>query len=271
MDRQSANRSLCSKENTFDTVKQFIGDLQREALSSKAVYHPYLEDLCAGLPQQKMADFRDFAFQYGIYSVRFASYVQSVIAALSQEHHRNILLENLREEQGSTHDVELPPDILATVVGQPHSKLFLRFQQALGVEQVESSEKMVREPGYIWAKAFAQLCSQNEYVGIGAIGFGTELIVSKIYRQILSGLRAHTSLTPVEHVFFDLHSECDDEHAEQILSICRDLATDPDKRELIAYGAKKALQLRIEFWDAMYERVKSHADIENRLSVKGSV
>ena len=94
----------------------------------------------------------------------------------------------------------------------------------------------------------------NECVGVGAIGIGTELIVSRIYNQILDGLKTYSNLTMTQRVFFDLHSQCDEKHAAQVLFIAKELAQDHTACEQIEYGAKMAIKLRIAFWDKMLER-----------------
>jgi len=75
----------------------------------------------------------DLAFQYGSYSTRFIDHVSAVIERLGNESHRQILLGNLDEAKGGTHDVELPADVLASVVGQLHTRLYHRSQEALGL------------------------------------------------------------------------------------------------------------------------------------------
>jgi len=109
----------------------------------------------------------------------------------------------------------------------------------------------------LWSKQFLQLCLMNEYVGVGAIGIGTELIVSSIYNQILEGLKNHSDLTMTQRVFFDLHSECDEEHAAQMILIAEDLALDHSACEQIEYGVNMAINMRVMYWDKMLERANN--------------
>ena len=228
-----------------------------EALDSTAVNHPYLRALRQGIyPNIDMA-FQDFAFQYGLYSARFTRYVSAVIENLSNAEHKQILLTNLAEEKGVVNDVELPPDVLASVTGQPHSILFRRFQESLGVDADYRQATPKCQTGLLWSKQFLQLCETNECVGVGAIGIGTELIVSSIYNQILKGLEAHTNLTMTEHVFFNLHSQCDEQHAVQIALIAEDLARNNTACDQIEYGVKMAINMRVIFWDKMHERAQN--------------
>ncbi len=228
-----------------------------EVLDSKAVNHPYLQAIRAGdFPNIDLA-FKDFAFQYGLYNTQFISYLSAVIEGLEEPKHKQILQANLAEEKGKLHDVKLASDVLASIENHSHTQLFLRFQEALGVDKEYRKTISECKVGLVWSQQFLQLCEVNQYVGVGAIGIGTELIVSKIYNQILEGLKAHSNLTVTQRVFFDLHSQCDDDHAAQLLSITEDLARDQSACEQIEHGANKAISMRIEFWDKMHERALS--------------
>lgn len=236
---------------------RFIDSLCAEAFDSAAVNHPYLRAIHTGdLPNIDLA-LKDFAFHYGLYSARFTHYVSAVTAKLSKAEHKQILLANLAEEQGDTEGVELPSDVLASIVGLPHSSLYRRFQQAMGVDAEYAKAAQRCQTSVLWSQKFLELCKMNEYVGVGAIGIGTELIVSRIYNKILEGLKAHSNLTMIERVFFDLHSQCDEEHAAQMLMITRDLAQDSTSRKKIEYGARLAIDLRVTFWDQMLQRAQS--------------
>jgi len=232
----------------------FVEHLGAQALKSPAVTHPYLQAIHRGDFPDVDGALRDFAHQYGVYSLRFTDYLSAVIANLRDPKHRAILEENLEEERGHLHDVELPADVVATIDGHPHAELFKLFQTAMGLDLAEEAEHDAGEPGVIWSRRFLELCQTNEYVGVGAIGIGTELIVASIYRQILAGLKAHTQLSITERVFFELHSECDDEHAAQLNLIAADLADNAEAAEQIAYGAQMALTLREQFWNMLLDQ-----------------
>jgi len=234
--------------------RTFIQRIQTEALDSLAVRHPYLQAISSGSFSDVELVVKDFACQYGMYSSHFIQYVSAVVKNISNDAHKSILIRNLEEELGNVHDVDLPEDVLATIIDQPHTQLFRRFQEALGIDGYYPDDLPPCEAGMNWAKQFLQLCEMNQYVGIGAIGIGTEFIVSEIYKQILQGIKKHTNLKAHEHVFFDLHTECDDEHAEQITQITEELLVDSEAGKQIEYGARQALVLRIAFWDAMLER-----------------
>lgn len=242
--------------NKNNKAAAFVRRLSNAALESTAVTHPYLQALQKGdFPNVDMA-WKDFAFQYGLYSSRFTCYLKALISNLENTSHRQILQTNLEEEKGHIADVELPPAVLASIEGRSHAQLFQRFQKALGVSSTYPGGQAVEHPGDLWGRLFLELCEANQYVGVGAIGIGTELIVSNIYKQILSGLENHSVLTIQQRVFFDLHSTCDDDHAAQMLLVASELATDEQACSKIEFGVKSALELRSAFWDNLLQRAQ---------------
>ena len=70
-----------------------------------------------------------------------------------------------------------------------------------------------------------------------------------------TAIQDHTDLPRRDYVFFELHSEVDDDHAELMMRIADDLVDEaPSNLEQIRRGMIKALDLRATFWDAMYAR-----------------
>jgi len=233
-----------------------LADIRQEVLESAAVNHPYLNAMSSGRFLNLDVALQDFAYQYGLYSARFTDYVTAVVENLTREDHQQTLMANLAEEHGHCVDADLPANVLTSVAGHSHVDLFRRFQSALGVDACYTPSARMPAVGEVWSQQFLALCRLSDHVGIGAIGIGTEMIVSRVYEQILLGIKHHSNLTLHERVFFDLHSQCDEEHAEQLLGIAADLAQDPHGREQIEYGARMAVALRVEFWDSMWERMQ---------------
>ena len=245
--------------------KTFVKQLGAEVQNSSAVYHPYLTALKnADLPNIHLA-LQDFAFQYGIYSASFVHYITSLLDQLTASEHKQILYSNLREEQGNEIDVVLPNNVLKSIEGKSHTILYRQFQQAIGVGDNYLASAEQNQTGTEWSTNFLKLCQVNQHVGIGAIGIGTELIVSPIYQQILEALSHHTELSQIDRIFFELHSTCDDHHAEQLLSVAEELASSQFALEQIAYGARTAVSLRSTFWDKMLERALQQSPISNNM------
>lgn len=229
----------------------FCRALADEALAHRAVTHDYLDAFANGrLPAMDWA-VRDFALQYYVYSAGFTSYLQAVINGLAEQRHRDTLTENLHEEQGA---------IGEGGDGTPHAVLFDRFRRAAGVTEAVERDFAPCTTVRVWRDLFLQKCQSTQPgVGIGAIGIATELLVSHVYRAILSGIRDHTDIAPEHYRFFELHLDCDDEHAAELLAVTEELCRDATVREAVRFGVFSSLNLRAAFWDVMHARAL-HAD-----------
>ena len=229
--------------------------LSTVALQHRAVNHPYLRALADGrLPNPRQA-IVDFAVQYQGYASWFPKYLNCVMSKLENPQHRDFFQENLDEESGHL-DPETIQELEALgiqeswVQGIPHPILFRRFQLALGID---ARTEPLCPAAILWRRKFRVMLERA--TACEAIGLGTESMVKYLYRPITTAIQRHTDLHRKEYVFFELHSEVDDEHAELMMKVADDLAQDdPRNLEQIMRGMKNALDLRAEFWDAMHHR-----------------
>jgi hypothetical protein len=88
---------------------------------------------------------------------------------------------------------------------------------------------------------------------VGALGLGTESIVSTMYQHFLPPLE-RLGVPPREGVFFPLHAMVDDRHQATLLEIAVHFAGTPEGRRDLEKGMHKALFLRSGFWDWMLRR-----------------
>ena len=239
-----------------------ISDLIEESLSHRAVNHPYLQALNDGnLPCVKYA-LKDFAAQYYGYSLHFPRYLTSVISRLDNHHHRKSLLENLTEESGIYEDDELNELKNIGIEREwveniPHPILFKRFYNAIGASDIDVRESDESVQLVSWREMFLSILNNGSAAeSVGAIGLGTENIVSTIYRPFVKAL-SYLNLNPRDTVFFPLHTAVDDHHQETLAEISRHYAALPNGKSDLRKGMIKALSLRSAFWDWMYERALS--------------
>ncbi|QQR88958.1 MAG: iron-containing redox enzyme family protein [Myxococcales bacterium] len=236
------------------SADEFIDALCREALEHRAVHHPYLQRLASGdLPDMAWA-VRDYAYQYGFYGREFISYLEGVIGSLEKDAHRELIYHNLEEEKGDPNSNEL-----AKI---PHTRLFQMFREAAGVNEAFDKEHRPAPTVLVWRDLFLQKCqSRQPGVALGGMGIGTEFVVPTIYGYINEGLKLHSSLSDDDRFFFELHAKCDEEHADHLIQIAKDLAADrSNKREAIRFGAISALNLRAAVWDVMLARAITAKD-----------
>ena len=244
---------------TPDSIDNFLDRLEDEAQSHRAVHHPYLRALATGDLPDPQAALRDFAGHYGCYSRGFTSYLCLTIARLDNPDHQALLTENFLEESGMVeeekHDILKSEGIeMDWVDGVPHSELFRRFQQALGVTP-EGDYCLEAET---WRATFLDLLNgANAARAVGAIGLGTEGVVRKLYQPLAEACRRYPGLSRRDAVFFELHCLVDDDHAEALRNIASDLSRTDAGRDSLRMGMHQSLALRATFWDGMYRRALS--------------
>jgi pyrroloquinoline quinone (PQQ) biosynthesis protein C len=222
-----------------------IKDLIEESLAHRAVNHPYLAALGNGdLPDVDWA-LRDFADHYYGYSLHFPRYLTTVISKLENPAHRTSLLQNLTEESGHYEEEELA-ELAAIGVqrewieGVPHPQLFRPDDEAIEL--------------VCWRESFLTTLTHGSAAeALGALGLGTENIVSTIYVPFVKAI-ARTNLHPRDTVFFPLHTAVDDHHQEALEEISLAFAATPGGKSDLRRGMIKALSLRSSFWDWLHER-----------------
>jgi pyrroloquinoline quinone (PQQ) biosynthesis protein C len=240
-----------------NTTLPFLRDLEAEAQAHKAVQHPYLLALSEGTLRDPRRALQDFASEYQGYSAWFPRFLSALEERLPRDL-RNILDEN-KDEEGGRYDEETLLEIEAAglrrewVDGVPHPELFSRFQRALGVEPNAAVDP--NSPVARWRNQLLQtLEGDHPAAAIGALGLGTELVVSGMYARVLRSVDRFASVHPEDRSFLVLHVLVDDSHAASLLELAAHFALNAEGRAAIARGMHSALDLRSEFWDALYER-----------------
>lgn len=246
---------------TYVDMQAYMDKLAQEALHHRALQHPYLTALAAGnVPDMRWA-VTDFARQYYGYSTYFPVFLKAVISRLDCADHREALLQNLDEESGSYPDEDIATLAQAGIepnwiLGVPHPQLFQRFQRALGLVAADLDRPELEV--ICWRNQLLTVLSQGSIEeAVGALGLGTESIVSACYRPILQALSLLPDLLPQDTVFFSMHTLVDDAHQEILLDIAADLASTSEGQINLRKGMLTALELRAKFWDWMYERALS--------------
>ncbi|WP_299586600.1 iron-containing redox enzyme family protein [uncultured Microbulbifer sp.] len=240
-----------------DQSRAWLEQLSQEALKHRAINHPYLVQFSnASLPDFRYA-VADFAQQYSLYSSRFVNLLTAVISKLTDQKHRNILLDNLSEESGyyaenelqELHSHGIDP---SWVRGIPHAELFNRFREKA---TRDIAEIPVSDDAAIWYDMLsAVLLYGSTEEAIGALGLGTEHVVSSIYPFIEKGLKQIPEISPEDYCFFSVHTLIDDHHAESLNQIALDFANTEMGRKRLHYGVLKSLNLRAAFWDGLLDR-----------------
>ena len=134
--------------------------------------------------------------------------------------------------------------------GIAHPDLFARFAEAIEAAPDDGAESLGRR----WSEAFAALLERAGAIGaLGAMGLGTENIVSVIYVPLIVACR-HAGLAERDITFFTLHAMVDDEHQATLRRISLEAADSPVRFERLRAGMEAALELRAEVWDRLLKR-----------------
>ena len=244
-----------------ENVEDFLRTASQEATSHRAVNHPYLLALRGGDFRDTRWALTDFGRQYHGYSAHFPRYLTTVIGRLELPEHRSALLENLTEESGiyeedeieKLREIGVQPE---WVEGVPHPMLFRRFCSAVGMGDLDPDADDMEV--VCWREMFLSLLSIGSPAqAVGALGFGTEAVVSTMYQHFLPAINA-LGADPSATVFFPLHAAVDDHHQEALLNVSRDFAKTHAGRLDLVKGMRKALALRAGFWDWMLLRARNH-------------
>jgi pyrroloquinoline quinone (PQQ) biosynthesis protein C len=250
----------------METATTYVKSLCDRAEKHRAVNHPYLQRLAKGDVPDVVGAIKDLTFQYQAYSGDFIRYLTATIAQMKDREHRKALLGNLTEESGqvSEEDAAALKQIgieKEWIDGVAHPRLFLRFLDAIGVDDKYRETHQLADETEIWRDMFLDLCMKGGAAqSLGAIGLGTENVVKFIYRPILEAIKNHLNVSPRDRVFFDLHAALDDEHGEVLTNIAIEYAgKSEDNRRELKEGMLMALSIRGAFFDAMEARADAMA------------
>jgi pyrroloquinoline quinone (PQQ) biosynthesis protein C len=251
-------------------ISAFLDRISQEALNHRAVHHTYLQSLANGeYPDMRWA-LADFGRQYYGYSAHFPRYLTKTISQLTNPAHRNGLMQNLIEESGSYGEEDLAELAEAGidpewVVDVPHPELFKRFCDSLAVDLGHVTQDSTEVT--CWREMFLDVLGEGSPAqAVGALGIGTEGVVSTMYQNFLPALD-QIEIAPRDAVFFPLHAMVDDHHQETLLEIAKDFADTSEGRRDLIKGMRKALFLRAGFWDWLHARALDPERAQNTSDV----
>ncbi|HET7499934.1 MAG TPA: iron-containing redox enzyme family protein [Kofleriaceae bacterium] len=189
-------------------------------------------------------DLRYVFSQYHLYTSSFTRFIAAVMANCDNDLFRAQLSANLWEEGGG-----LEPS-------QRHAEIFRRFlSRSLGIGHIERIAYAPFTRAFVRSYLDESLRAEP-MVGAAFLSLGTEGIVSRVYKIMKVGL-LEAGIPDSELEFFNLHIACDDEHAVTLEKMMLSYADQPGWFDACAAAANRALDLRREFFDNVFEALQN--------------
>ena len=219
---------------------------QLTALRCRQNEHPFWRcRLLAGFEQGAFSreDLRYVFSQYHLYSSSFTRFIAAVMTSCESDLFRAQLSENLWEEGGGC-----APE-------RRHAQIFRNFlRDSLGIDDVTTIEYAPFTRSFV-REYLAQSQHLEPMAAAAFLAIGTEGIVARMYQIMRTGLlRAGIPETELE--FFDIHISCDDAHAATLENLMVSYADRPGWFDACATALNRALELRTEFFDNLFDALQ---------------
>lgn len=218
-----------------------VPDLLRPAYERqerRLLAHPFMRRCETGAVT--MTELSRYLVQHGHYGRCFTRYLCALISQLPDNEQVIRLAGNLAEELG-----------LAGGQGIPHARLYADMLRQFNLS-------LEREPANPQTRALVEtmfmLCRQpGGAAGLGALCLGAEAIVPALYRRVMEGF-AHHGITGPRLIFFQLHVDCDDDHAQTMYDILADWCERSETaREAATAAAETAVSARLRMFDSVLD------------------
>lgn len=206
----------------FDQLNQALNEVH-------LLKHPFYRAWTEG--RLTIKDLQDYACHYYPQVNAFPRYVSATHCNGETVANRQVLLQNLMEE-------ELGPN--------NHPALWLKFAKGLGVDEstVQNSELLPEANQLI--EHFLTTCKSSYAEGLGAL-YAYERQVPTVATSKIEGLEAHYDITDPETIrFFKVHQHSDVEHTEDSKRLIEQLS---EAEQVKAYEA--AVSIAKSVWNLL--------------------
>ena len=174
----------------------FSAKIDQKLEPFRLLSHPYYQDWMAGKLSKETL--QDYAAEYFAHVQAFPRYVSSTHSLCENIKNRQVLLENLvDEEQGEKN----------------HPELWMRFAEGLGCDRAQI-QVMENSLGAELAQTIMKLCRSSYAEGLAAL-YTYETQIPEIAESKISGLKEFYQLRDERSLeFFEVHLKADVYHAQ---------------------------------------------------------
>ncbi len=195
--------------------------------------HPFYQDWMAG--KLTTDTLKDYATQYFSHVRAFPRYLGAIHSFCENETDRQMILENLNDEEGVSY-------------GTSHPELWLRFAEGLGVSREQLSQAEFRQGITQVVETFFRFARSSFHEGLGAL-YAYEHQVPEIATSKIQGLQQMYAITDEKTLeFFTVHEKADVYHRQTVEKILFAL---PEKQREEAFAAAQVAAQSL--WDFLTE------------------
>ena len=209
----------------------FIKNIDKKIDALHLLKHPFYEAWNAG--KLKVETIQEYAAQYFNHVNAFPRYLSSIHSNCDDIKTRQIILENLVDEE---------------MGDENHPELWMRFAEGTGISRKKVfSKKMIKETKKL-VDTFSKL-SKNEktHIGVAAL-YCYESMVPEIAKTKIAGLKKYYNVTDENTLkFFTVHMHADELHREVIRNLIIELGDNEENKQEILESVDSALKALNEF------------------------
>ena len=218
-------------------TKVFLDRIDAAVAQHALLDHPFYQLWNRGeLPREALDE---YSRQYYAHVRAFPTYVSAVHSRCDDISVRQLLLENLiEEEQG----------------GDNHPELWLRFAEGVGVSRESAQAAEPLDSTRDSVAALRDICNGDDYRNGVAALYAYESQVPEVSRTKREGLAKYYALDDPRAVeFFTIHEEADLRHRAEERAVLARECRDATSRDAAVAAAGDAAQALWEFLDGVYD------------------
>ncbi|HYI08111.1 MAG TPA: CADD family putative folate metabolism protein [Thermoanaerobaculia bacterium] len=197
--------------------------------------HPFYQRWTAGTLTR--AELTDYAGQYFHYAMAFPTFVSAMHAQTEDIATRQLLLENLIEEERGPEN---------------HPELWLRFCESLGMDREAVKGGTANDATRTLISTMKSLARDGAlHEGLAAL-YAYESQIPAVAKAKIEGLAKNYGITAERDIaFFSVHMDADVAHSQTSREILRDLCDTPEKAAQADAAATRTLTALYGFLDSV--------------------
>jgi pyrroloquinoline-quinone synthase len=226
-----------SEPKTLIRKNEFLVQLDAIIEQHHLLKHPFYQLWNEG--KLSLTSLQEYAKEYYHQVHSFPTYISATHAACDDLEIRQMLLENLiEEERGSAH----------------HPELWLRFAEGLGVERASARDRDYHEKTLESVRMLKKLArSENPARGLAAL-YAYESQIPEVSTTKIAGLKQYYGIDSETALsFFRVHEKADEIHSqmtrEALVKLCQ---TDEQKKQALSATKEAVVALNL-LLDGVYE------------------